>query len=33
LTLVGTASTYGSGDGSTIVASCSEGICWFDFLA
>ena len=27
LTLVGTASTYGSGDGSTIVASCSEGIC------
>uniref|UniRef100_A0A6N2MN23 Anaphase-promoting complex subunit 4 WD40 domain-containing protein n=1 Tax=Salix viminalis TaxID=40686 RepID=A0A6N2MN23_SALVM len=25
LTLVGTASTYGSGDGSTIVASCSEG--------
>ncbi|KAJ6710007.1 hypothetical protein OIU74_011004 [Salix koriyanagi] len=25
LTLFGTASTYGSGDGSTIVASCSEG--------
>jgi hypothetical protein len=27
LTLVGTASTYGNGDGSTIVASCSEGMC------
>ena len=26
LTLSGTAATYGSADGSTIIASCSEGI-------
>lgn len=26
LNLVGTTSTYGSADGSTIIASCSEGI-------
>lgn len=27
LTLVGAAATYGSADGSTVVASCSEGMC------
>lgn len=29
LTLVGTKATHGNADGSTIIASCSEGICFF----
>lgn len=29
LTLSGTAATYGTADGTTILVSCSEGICSF----
>lgn len=31
ITLSRTSATYGSADGSTIIASCSEGNCWFYF--